>query len=433
MNYSIDSTYNPTFEKKIDDWTLKHLGFEIMNPGFDRLKHYISFHKELFHSRGIKIVTIGGTNGKGETAYSLSHLLSESSINHAVWSSPHILTVRERMLCNGEMIGEKELWENIHFCHQEMERVGVVLSYYEFFLYVFVHFISKQDISHIIFEVGMGGDYDGVNFFDADLTSLVSIGRDHEDILGRGYRKILKTKLGITRANAPLITAFEQGYVRNLTERYLKDRDIEWIDLFTKDIITEEDSYSRRNQILAHALRNVLLGGLSLKKFDEKLREHLPKNHFPSFKGRNEKMTLGSISFIFIGAHNIDGIRKLQHFLERDLQNKEGQNSFDKMIFSFSKRDESEIRVMIRLMQRFFANLTNSIYVTGFKHFKAIDLDSMFSIVKACDGSCSKSIGLIENWKTFLDSEIKSNRRQNILITGSYYFIGSVQNYLLQK
>ena len=176
---------------------------EFFAPGVEKLRPYL----EAFSPHIKKLCIVAGTNGKGETVAALTQTLQSQGISVASWSSPHLQTVRERVLLNGEMFSEKLWLEQIEQLKGDVDK----LSYYEFLFILFWRLIESSDSwpEVIILEVGLGGRLDAVNYFDADLVLIPSISRDHQEYLGQSYREILAEKLAVTRQSSHLITAFQ--------------------------------------------------------------------------------------------------------------------------------------------------------------------------------------------------------------------------------
>ena len=164
---------------------------------FAELQNYLSAKLKEARSKNWKVVIIAGTNGKGETAHTLNTLALKQEIKVALWTSPHILSLRERFCFEGEDLSyeELELALGDEFANQKKE--GFFLGYYETLFSVFLSLALKKNPELLILEVGLGGRFDAVNLMNPDLCLITSIGRDHEEFLGRGHRKILLEKLVI--------------------------------------------------------------------------------------------------------------------------------------------------------------------------------------------------------------------------------------------
>jgi len=409
--------FDPGLEQKLSTWLEENVGFEFFKGGFERLgEHYQNF-KDQFKKKNVKIVTIGGTNGKGQTCHLLENGLVAAGVKVALWTSPHILTATERFHLNGKQISQSELLKEF----KDLAKISgkTTLSYYEFLFHTFLSWVSKQDVEVLIFEVGLGGRLDAVNFFDPDLTAIVSIGRDHQEILGNSLKEILGEKMGICRSNIPLISTVEQTFLQKIMTTETEKKSIPFLNLQERGWVSEETTYEISNALLAKVLEETILKG----RLPEE-RPKLSKIPLPEFKGRCEKMTLNAVRFIFIGAHNVDGMRKLTQSVVKQ-QTQYGLDSNSILWLSFSSRSDEEIETMFDIWQASKC-LYREIWVSPFDHPKAFDKDRLIKLVaKRKKGN----IHLVLDWKERIRN---LQSKESILVSGSYYFIGAVQKELLE-
>jgi len=404
MFLSFPVQYNSLLENEISQFLHVHFGQEAFRFSFHESAPHFLYFKEKIKLRDIKVVTVAGTNGKGETSAAVSKLLQDAGKNVALWTSPHILTVRERFTWQKEMISYfdlKMLIEREFLAHAFLAK----LSYFEFLFWIFLTWALEKDVDILVLEVGMGGRLDAVNFLDAELVLLTSISRDHESILGVGYAKILNEKLGVLRPGARLFANLELAYCREKTQAYADSQGIDYQDLY----LFYAADYSRQNRFLAYVAAAYLTG----QKIDlEGLKtEFLQHDDRTLFKGRfeNWKTTLGDYSFN--GSHNLDGVRKLAELLL--LQE---QKAFTKTILAFSYRSSAEIHQMIKIFET-NRNFFGKIYLTKFIHPKAYD-----GPLVAAEGTT-----YVADWKELFST---FDNQDKVLVCGSYYFVGEAQKYL---
>lgn len=410
-------------ENQINEFLEMYLALENFTPGFDRLRSVFSQFNTSLQNSNTQVITIAGTNGKGETAHALCHLLQLEGKKTALWSSPHILSVRERFKVNLEMIGSDELYSLLLKAKVEIGDLGY--SYYEFLLYVFCKYIdSLKSIDVLVLEVGLGGRLDTVNLIDADISCVTSISKDHVEFLGDSLNGILLEKLGITRSNKLCVYNLIEDDLRVAARAYCREASVPFEDLIENKALSKDDPYFIRNRFLAYILSERVLGrsvndyGLLRQKFDY--------IDFPTLKGRFEKMTLGNNSFIFIGAHNLDGFEKVRDFLNSCDKNRyfDLPEVIDDVLIAFSKREDEEVNGCIKAFQNVH-KFPSILKVTNFEHFKALPINKTKELFLN-----TASIEYVADWKRYLKS-IDRNVSKTILVTGSYYFISKVQNELL--
>ncbi|MBC7430030.1 MAG: hypothetical protein H7336_15555 [Bacteriovorax sp.] len=406
--------FNQLIENELMSFLTQHFGFEVFTPGLDRTRMVYHPFIESFKKIGTKIVIVAGTNGKGQTAHSLASLLNLKKKKIALWTSPHILSLRERFVFseNGKL--EEVEYEKLKQVMKEGQKLlkedlkGVRVSFYEFLFLVFLMLAKNRNgLDYLVLEVGLGGRLDAVNHFDADCTCITSISRDHQSILGQRYSQILSEKIAVSRVHKPLFTNFGLQYLNELTNEYVKKHRIEWRNLAGQ----KQSNYFAENQLMAWEIFRYFIPDPGLT-FEEGIAQ------LPLYKGRREMMTFLGKSLIFIGAHNIDGVRRmLQSYLE----------SSDvvfpsSLLVSFSERPLNEVEVMLRSLTEFFENKAE-IVLTSFDHPKALDEKS----IREASLKVNKGIlNFVFDWK----SELKNSESKTILVCGSYYFIGEVQRFI---
>lgn len=416
MSTFSDEAFDDLIEERIEKLLNDHLGKELFRPGFVRLENIFLNFKQIFKQKHIKIITIAGTNGKGETAHALAYLLRQEELQVALFTSPHVLSITERFNFNTGNISYPALELLFKAALDEIQ--GNILSYYEFMLYSFCYYIAKaQTMDIIILEVGLGGRLDATNQFDADICGLTSISKDHTELLGNTLSKILVEKMGILRSNVPCISALEQADLNQQLGEYCRQRAVPLKLLSFANNDFKALDYTLRNQQLALELAAELL----------KRKTHT-KLSFPMTKGRSEKMTIGNISFIFIGAHNEDGLLKMLQ--KQKIETSKGLN-ISQMIIAFSKRSDEEIKSMLDLLLR-YKKYINKVNLTTFEHEKSFSAVKLEKICAEINGVNSINFNYEKKFKAILTKIYNKKQKENILVTGSYYFIGTFQKELFK-
>ena len=407
--------YEEIQEIEIMEYLTQNFGFEVFTPGPKRTDPVYRPFVEYFKKIKTKIVIVAGTNGKGQTAHTIASLMANSNRSLGLWTSPHILSIRERFLFSENGETQEASYEELKSGMLESERIlkdelgGVKVSFYEFLFLVFLVIAkSRGQLDYLLLEVGLGGRLDAVNHFDADCACITSISRDHQSILGYRYDQILAEKIAVSRSSAPLITNFELEYLNELTKKYSLENGIFWRP------IEGSTHYFKSNQLMAWEVFKYL-EPKSLLTFTEEMC------NLPLYKGRREIMTFLGKSIIFIGAHNIDGVRRMLQSYQAEI----GSNDLifpESLLVSFSLRPVCEVEVMLKSLTDFFQNKA-SITLTSFDHPKALDAKS----IKLASLKINKgTLNFVLDWK----SELKNTEANIILVCGSYYFIGEVQRFI---
>lgn len=401
MNGVDNDSFDSLREQQLIANLLSKTGVELFKPGLDRLRPIFAPFVEYFKQNNIKILTIAGTNGKGETSMALTSMLQAQGFYPATWTSPHILTIRERFSFGGELVTYSQLEDQLPETWQWCSDHGHQLSYYELLFLIFCRIAKTKPVTHLVLEVGLGGRYDAVNLFDADVAAITSISRDHQAILGQTYRQILWQKIGVARPLAPLLTFYQLDYLRSLTGNFAQQIGAIYTDL---QAYVDSDDYSYRNRVLALAIYLNATATSPIGIDYSKLPEKLSTFRLPTFRGRKELMTRGRRSFIFIGAHNVEGMRVLW----------QAGLKYQHALVAFSDRPQADVVAAGKIAKLVACDFE----VTSFDHPKALPQTIVESLFPN---------HFIVDWRQRL-VELCDIPGETVVM-GSYYFIGEVQKY----
>lgn len=176
---------------------------------------------ELLGSPGKKIrkIHVAGTNGKGSTCFYTSGILQSHGLKTGLFTSPHLVTMRERFVANGRMIDEKSFVKAFNTvltkCEtfDEESKNKMHPSFFEFLFLMFMVWVDSLDLDVLILETGLGGRLDATNIFDGnedDVNVICSVSRDHMAELGDTLEQIAFEKAGIIKKDA-LTVSFANG------------------------------------------------------------------------------------------------------------------------------------------------------------------------------------------------------------------------------
>ena len=154
--------------------------------------------------RGYPSLHIGGTNGKGSTAAMAASVLQASGYRVGLYTSPHLVDFRERMLVNGCMMAE----EGVAALTDRVRMAGGVPREPTFFEFTtamaFQHF-ADSGVDVAVVEVGLGGRFDATNVLEPVATAVTTVALDHQEHLGTTVGAIAFEKAGIIKPGVPVI------------------------------------------------------------------------------------------------------------------------------------------------------------------------------------------------------------------------------------
>lgn len=167
-----------------------------------------------FHDVGIhfpadttRVIAVAGTNGKGSVARMLDTLLRARGERVGLYTSPHLVTMRERIRLAGEPVSETEF---VALYKRVLPTVGKLqLTHFETLtlMAAAAYFMEKAPVDRAVFEAGMGGRWDPTNAIPHGACAITALGLDHQKFLGDTIEAIASEKFGIVSENSIVVHA----------------------------------------------------------------------------------------------------------------------------------------------------------------------------------------------------------------------------------
>ncbi|MFH1645941.1 MAG: Mur ligase family protein, partial [Candidatus Omnitrophota bacterium] len=165
-------------------------------------------------------IIVTGTKGKGSVANILSSVISRSGVRTGLFTSPHLLCIRERIKIDGVYISKKDFAKYVALIKSVIIRKSVKgLTYFEILTAVGFLAFKEKEVEIAVLEVGLGGRLDAVNTASNDISVITPISYDHTHLLGKSLRKIAKEKCGIIKNNSFVITAPQKREVLSVIKQ----------------------------------------------------------------------------------------------------------------------------------------------------------------------------------------------------------------------
>ena len=160
----------------------------------------------------LRIIHVAGTNGKGSVCAYMRSVLEAAGYRTAMFTSPHLVDMRERFVLCGEMISREDFLQVFLAVHEKMQTVNetsdpeFVLNFYEYLFCMALLYFEEKKPDYCIIETGLGGRLDATNYVDNKaLTVITRISLDHVQYLGDTTGKIAAEKAGILRPGVPVV------------------------------------------------------------------------------------------------------------------------------------------------------------------------------------------------------------------------------------
>ncbi|MBW2968120.1 bifunctional folylpolyglutamate synthase/dihydrofolate synthase, partial [Candidatus Woesearchaeota archaeon] len=186
-----------TYESIVD--SMNSMEFSGMKLGIERIREALRLHGN--PEAGLKIINVVGTNGKGSVTAMLSEVLRAAGYKVGMFTSPHLVDVRERIQVNGVMISKDDFKEMFLQAKTKMSD----LTFFELVTMMAVLHFVREKVDYAIFEAGLGGTYDATNFETGLMTLVTKIDLDHTHILGDTVEQIAADKCGIVKKGSTVV------------------------------------------------------------------------------------------------------------------------------------------------------------------------------------------------------------------------------------
>jgi len=405
--------------------------------------------------RKMKIIHVAGTNGKGSVCAYMRSILEAAGYRVALFTSPHLVDIRERFVVEGEMVSREDFlraflhiynlldWESLEASEPDeggwarSGNAGYHPTYFEYLFFIAMVLFPEREPDFCILETGLGGRLDATNSVSKkELAVITRISLDHVEYLGNTTEEIAGEKAGIMQAGAeavfwdsePSVTAVfeEKAASLGISAHSVSNKDYRFLKFKKKSIdfsvSTEYYGYISLTlqTIAAYQMENAALAVHAIETLDRgrtvteaQIRQGVEACFWA---GRMEEV----LPEIYVdGAHNEDGIRA---FLESvSLDGVQGSRS---LLFSVVRDKDCEKMVEELVKSGLFFRIAITHMQTG----RALELDRLKAVFDKYPDCC---YSVYDNVTAALPKLLHSRRPdERIYIAGSLYLAGEIKELL---
>ncbi len=165
---------------------------------------------------------VAGTKGKGSTCHMLAAMLQAGGLKTGLYTSPHIVDMRERIRIDGDLIPHDrfvELVKRVEPVLKRMVHTGERATFFEIFTAMSFCYFADQKVDIAVIETGMGGRLDSTNVITPEVCAITSISKDHMAVLGNTLAKIAAEKGGIFKKDVPAVTCTQDAEAMAVLQR----------------------------------------------------------------------------------------------------------------------------------------------------------------------------------------------------------------------
>ena len=393
----------------------------------------------------LKVIHVGGTNGKGSTIAFLKNMLEKMGLRVGVFSSPYLIHYTDQISINGESIPEARL-EDLMADYQSLLEGEAAANLqgtteFEIITAIAYDYFASEQVDVTIMEVGMGGLLDSTNVCQPILTGITTIGLDHVALLGNTLEAIAEQKAGIIKQGIPLVTgriapealavidsiAATKNAPRIRYDRYYQvshQKSVVTGEIFDYASAVRQGRF-QTGLLGLHQIENAGMAIALLDTFCQEDGRELASNDLlaqaleeTSWPGRLEIVSRDPL-MILDGAHNPHAIKALLATLQERFA-----DYHKEILFTCIKTKALEDMLdLLGIMPN------TELTLTHFDDSRATDE----SVLKEAAKSRNLSY---QDWQDFLEQKLtdkKEEKKTVRIVTGSLYFLSQVRAYLMER
>ena len=437
--------------KKAEAFLAEVPKFTKKNP-LEETKGFYQFIQEcdngIFSEKRLgKIIHVAGTNGKGSVCSFIQQICIESGYKTAMFTSPHLVTTRERFCINGEMISEEIFLEAYNWLIDKINEYNIINldykpTYFERLFFMGIYIFSRSEAEVTILETGLGGRLDTTNVINSPVISVITeVGFDHTEYLGETLEQIAGEKAGIIKPEIPVVFSDRKREVSTILTQKAKECGSKCYKISKKEykinenrkkfidfslsnlyydygrfIVNSQALYQIENAAIAVKTCDVLLYmGMLDRLTTESVKNGISKMKWP---GRMEEI----VSEVYIdGAHNVDGIEAFVNTV-----NNMDFTNINKVILIFSSVRDKRYQDMIQMLCNI--PVVTDFVITQIPGERGTALNELVENFRL---HTNKDIHSFEDIKTAIEFAIADRGdKGRVYVVGSLYLAGIIQEII---
>jgi len=265
----------------------------------------------------LRFIHVAGTNGKGSTCAMLESIYRRAGLRVGLFTSPHLVSFRERIQVNRRLIGEDEVVRLVGELQPLLKQFpnGHHPTFFEVVTVMALKFFAEQNCDLVVWETGLGGRLDATNIVTPLASVITNISLDHQQWLGNTLAEIAAEKAGIIKPGVPVITAANEPEALAVIQKMAREKNAPLIKVAQASRLPAAETaalplmgeHQKTNALLALATVEALQKQIPVTR--EAIYAGLQNVDWP---GRLQLVTLPDGRRILLdGAHNVAGVKAL--------------------------------------------------------------------------------------------------------------------------
>jgi dihydrofolate synthase/folylpolyglutamate synthase len=351
-----------------------------------------------------KVIHVAGTNGKGSVCAMIDSICRAQSYRTGLFISPHLVTFRERIRVNGEMISEDAVADGLTMIRDLIADWDPHPTFFEVTTALALKHFGDAKIEFAILETGLGGRLDATNAVQSDVSVITPIALDHEKWLGHTLAQIAGEKAGIIKPGVPVISAPQHPEAKEVIRARAAEcaSPVQFVsETYHKSPVALRGDYQKQNAAVAIAA----IHAASIHIDGKLIVRGLAAIEWPARFQKWDART------VIDGAHNPGAAR----ILAQTWREVFGDQKATLVLAVLSDKD-------LRGICEALAPIARSVLLPKIRSERATEPEELAKVVRAINPSIPHSIT-----PTIREALTLARARPNpILITGSLHFAGEV-------
>jgi len=400
--------------EEVESWLCNELPF-FQNQGTSAYKENLDNITLLLNKLNnpqnhFKSIHVAGTNGKGSVSFMISELLNEQGYKVGLFTSPHLLTFRERIQLDNNYIDQESVISFVN-SYKSLNQ-SIKFSFFEFTTAMAFWYFNEKKVDIAIIECGLGGRLDSTNIINPILSIITSISLDHSHILGEDIMSITKEKSGVIKKNTPVLIS-SQNKDDVITFLMKKAQELSAPVFNSKNITKSTNAlnvpiYQAFNIELVKSVKSILNEkgfNFSEKKYRKLLEKY--QSNVP-FLGRWTTIQKKPLIICDI-AHNVEAIRLVFSQLKKEKRKKH-------IVLGFSS-DKNLVEIFSQI------TLDATYYFCASSNPRVLDPKTYTSLIK----SLKKDFFIFSNSQLAINKITEEISKDDLIfVTGSTFVVADV-------
>jgi len=404
-------------------------------------------------NKACPVIHITGTNGKTSTARMIESLLRAHDLRTGRYSSPHLVSVTERISIDGEPVDDEtfvRIWDEIapylDLVDSELQANGENrLTYFEAVTILGFAIFADAPVDVLVLEVGLGGITDATNVADGDVSVITPISLDHTDLLGDTTELIAEEKVGILKPGGYLVTAVQPVDAADVLLRQARELEVpfafetldfkllerkvavggQMLDIQGQAARYDElflplyGAHQAQNATVALAAVEAFLGGGAKELNVELIRQGFAEVTSP---GRLEIVRTAPTVLVDAG-HNPDGVQAAATAVKESF-------GFSRLVLMVGILQEKDAAGMLYQMREEYGELVEDLCLTQSSSPRAIPAGELANLALEA-GWPEEDLHVTEDLEDAIEwcvgrAEAGNDLAGGVLVTGSITLVGEI-------